>query len=251
MPKNSKVILVPDIHQNIAWFKRIIKKEGHDAHYVLMGDYFDARGEEATDDLEGFCLEFGKILSEIHYEALIGNHDALYFERERNCEKVDGEEFFGGSQYVFEICGVSSVFERTRIIKKNLPQFLKSLKPYTTVGEYLVSHAGFNKRYFDNFDKIDKILDRLYYNTVSPATAEENHIVLAIGRERGGRDIAGGILWQDLWEFRDDTPQQQIFAHNRKQGSPVKIGRSWMIDMAQTYYGAYDKETKVLTFEKV
>jgi len=249
MSKNSRIILVPDIHQNIAWFKRIIEKEGRGAHYVLMGDYFDARGEEATDDLEGFCLEFGKALSEIDYEALIGNHDALYFERERNCEKVDGEEFFGGSQYVFEICGVSSVFERTRIIKKNLPQFLKSLKPYTTVGEYLVSHAGFNKRHFDNFNKIDKILGRLYYNTISPP--EENNIVLSIGRSRGGRDVVGGILWQDLGEFKDNLPQPQIFAHNREQGKPIQIGHSWMIDMAQTYYGVYSQETKNLTFEKI
>jgi len=250
MSKNSRIILVPDIHQNIAWFKRIIEKEGHKAHYVLMGDYFDARGEEAMDDLEDFCLEFGKALSEIDYEALIGNHDALYFERMRECEnpEIANRRDFS-DRFIFNICGVEDSIARTRIIKKCLRKFLIELKTHAYVGGYLISHAGFNIEYFGSFPKIESILDKLYVN--GAIKSKENNILTAIGYCRGGYDKVGGILWQDLSEFKDDLPQPQIFAHNRKHGNPVKIGCSWMIDIAQTYYGVYNEETKALTFEKV
>ncbi len=243
----DKIILVPDIHQNIEWFKRIINKEGYyGAYYILMGDYFDERGGEAWDDLEAFCIEFQKVLANINYEALIGNHDALYFEKERNCDNPEVE--FPNEKYIFGISGVYDVIERTQTIKKNLPGFLKKLKSHTYVGNYLISHAGVNKLYYDYLNNAEKLLDKLYYNNLT--SEKENKIITGIGYSRGGHDRVGGILWQDMSEFRDIPLAPQIFAHNRKYNKPIAIGNSWMIDIAQTYYGVYNCLKKELTFEK-
>jgi hypothetical protein len=237
-----KILVVPDIHENLEFLKYIFAVEDTKTfdHIVLLGDYFDPPGEvnpceKRLQQMAGTLMGFKEIFGE-RLHMLCGNHDLPYYALRPACGGRNGEP----NSIISNWLG-NTTLARAEIINELWDDaFWQDLKGAVFLDGWLFSHAGVHPDWWTHYGETtaarylgfqrewDAALANIFNEALNP--------LFTIGQARGGDALIGSPLWQD-WdeEFEDALEVPQIVGHTRcvKQ---TQEGRSYCIDMAQTAY---------------
>lgn len=224
-----KIIIIPDIHGRTFWKKAVYKyKNNKDIHIIFLGDYLD--GYENIDHIspEDAIVNFEEIIevarSSNNITLLIGNHDLHYwpdFINQYGCRRYN--------QYKYNI---------SKMFLDNIDLFNIAYEIYINEKQYLFTHAGLVKNWFDYISSKKNIgteQNPIYFNDIynkynETYNIEENiytkenldlllilepnaeslnkllhnklgRILLQSAPEsRGGRERYGSCIWADIAE---------------------------------------------------
>jgi hypothetical protein len=232
-------IVIPDIHQNIEFPSKILKKHfDGNSSIVFLGDYFDSFNKdlslvETCDFLKGI------IKDNLPVTFLIGNHDISYYEAVSMM--IASNKPYINKKLKYSCSGYSN--NKSKKIRKNLDiQFFKDLKLYVEVDGFLLSHAGFCPYHFkpyvsmkDNLLLWEQEMNNLHEYISSPIFNRLGEI----GKNRGGEFEFGSPIWLDfLNEFKVVDGISQIVGHTGRNKSIKEMikGNNFCIDNNQTTY---------------
>jgi hypothetical protein len=199
------VFVVADAHGHHELVTGLMKQEGliddslarvTDDVVVQIGDLCNCVGRSIDDDLA--CLELAPEWFDV---LLIGNHEHPYFGGPR----FDG--FWRDPQVEHAI--------------RRLPW-----QAAFPVGEFLVTHAGLGSSWGIASDGAKGAA--WIVNNEWERNPGRHPFFAQIGRDRGGLDESGGILWADWQEPKSTAGFSQIVGHTpgvvfRVQGQPARI----------------------------
>jgi hypothetical protein len=241
-----KLLVVPDIHENLDFLKYIfaVEKMERFDHIVLLGDYFDPRGvvnpcENKLQQVAGTLMGLREIYGE-RLHMLCGNHDLPYYALRPACGINTGRP----NRIIGQWLG-NTTFERAEIINELWDEtFWQQLKGVVLLDGWLFSHAGVHPTFWSKrrrstvsrYQALQAQWDEAFANIYEEA---ENPIFSA-GLARGGVALYGGPLWLDWdFEFEDALEVPQIVGHTRCAKQTQK-GRSYCIDMGQAAYAVIE-----------
>ncbi|TAG32523.1 MAG: hypothetical protein EAZ36_02130 [Verrucomicrobia bacterium] len=237
-----RCVIIPDVHQNIAWVERILDHEKGANLIVFLGDYFDFRqGLDRRASVADTCQFLNKARLHLGSRAvfLLGNHDVQYLEARSACLT------FRTPRHLRYACGASFRHSAAKEIAKHLaPEFWSQTCLCVGVNGWLLSHAGLASAHWPVRPTLDESLAALQqicraaHQSITKPTPIPCHPLLTAGRVRGGDAFVGGLTWLD-WddEFADELPMPQVVGHTSNQLGARQKGRSWCIDGLQTCYG--------------
>jgi hypothetical protein len=241
MNDNIITCIIPDLHLQWKIADKIITSCGSDK-VVFLGDYFDN-----WDDSPGTNREMAQWLkNSLTYNNrthLIGNHDINYM--------IPSQEYkCSGYTYGKDIA-INSVLTEAE---------WKKLELYTWVGDYLCSHAGFHKFYYNFYCNTTKKTFHEWLPEICSIAMKNawklNYPdpILRAGRSRGGDAQHGGIVWCDRSEFIHIDGINQIFGHTPGKkpiwmefGSPLthKFSKNLALDVSHAQYYAIHKNNEI------
>lgn len=214
-------LIIPDIHDRISQLRAIDKQFGRKLPRIYLGDWTDSFKGSAADQ-EAIVDYLAEELSNHSRRFCWGNHDWHYHQP------------FNPSG----ICGYTSGFseDRLKLWQRILPSDWPSrFEFYHFIGEYLISHAGFNKH---------------------PSEWLEKRMPWDVGIARGGPNREGGPLWLD-WnlEFTSFTNeyrqiQKQIVGHTVVK-APEHEASSFNLDTGLRYVGLLNPRGSKLAIHQV
>jgi len=237
MVGKGRVLVVPDIHQEVEWVRRLLRQEeGQWDHVVFLGDYFDTykRPPEAAT-----AVETAEYLLELKREFagrstfLLGNHDIPYLEVSRSVSR--GLPF----RRLVHPCPGFSPSEAETVGRLLGEGFFADCRLFVQALGYLLSHAGVHPTFWraglpDITDPIES-LEALC--AIALEHVDQRRLaILGVGSARGGAQPVGGITWLD-WRFEfEDAPAlpPQIVGHTPSTQGPRWNGRSICIDGGQS-----------------
>lgn len=231
------IIVIGDIHN--AWYQaEDICNKYPDTLKIFVGDYFDSIEDNAgiAADTAMWLKNSLKSSDRIH---LLGNHDFQYLSQGKH------------------ICSGFSVEKNNAINSILSLEDWQSIKLYTNIDKWLISHAGFTHKWFEhpvigfNLDNINNIIDRAY-RSIHTQTSDILPL-WAADHWRGGRYNKGGLLWND-WRNSDFiSGYNQIFGHTHVDHIKYIIGRrkkvksiNINIDCGLTEYLLLTTDNKIL-----
>ena len=209
----KKVILIPDLHGRRFWKEAVAAAEA-DTRIIFLGDYTDPYGFEEITEPEAFdnfveVVDYAR--SHPNVELLLGNHDCGYI--------------FGRT-----ICNCRTDRERFQEIRDLFLDNVRLFNFCTDVvisgKRYIVSHAGINLYWLENFSREIFEDGRIDYDTLClrvnnclrPILMSSRQLTMLqdVSRHRGGISPYGSIVWTDIDEFEDSDvhiPIDQIVGH--------------------------------------
>lgn len=237
----DKLLVISDIHQDCDFFKAVLEREkGNYDHILFLGDMIDSYwGYPRVYTAK----ETAKFIVELQNGAYgpasfaQGNHDTPA----RECFSFNKK--FSNKKHIFNRC---SGFTNSKSIDFNKEFELENWQRFHlfyTYGDYLLSHAGLNPRFWNFYKTTEENLDTLWAETEEAlaliSVAPNKHFGAGFGR--GGTEPTGGLIWQD-WdtEFVDGVPLKQICGHS-SYGAFRNVGENWCIDTTQSGYILIDK----------
>lgn len=240
----QRCLVIPDVHQDVAWVERILAREISSAsepdRIVFLGDYFDSRRPpEFRASLAATCVYLEELRARFgdRLVFLLGNHDVQYLEARGACL---GHRTPRHLRYK---CGSSFSHSAAKRIAKALSSgFWQCTRLFVNVNGWLLSHAGLAPGHFPSratFDDSMLVLETACAAALQTITAlGAPHPLLQAGRARGGDAPVGGVTWLD-WddEFADSLPMPQLVGHTSDRAGARQKGRSWCLDGLQTCYG--------------
>lgn len=239
---NSKsCLLITDPHQNISWVKSILEKEKGNYDYIIFGgDFFDSFysypvvasvGQTADFVLEVLNGKYGPAT------VLNGNHSSPYMESRKS---VMG---YHSPKYLYTKCSGYTNNKSKDINKILSDEHWIKFEPFCVCNGYLISHAGFAKKFWNDDLNTDENLTSLYkegkkgifdllYTKNTPGRFYD------LGFARGGRDTVGGVFWLDwdceFLDYKEIGPQ--IVGHSSVFNCIRKKDKSYCLDGMQTTY---------------
>jgi hypothetical protein len=212
----SKTLVIPDIHhaRNLDAVEEAIARE-RPTTTVFLGDYFDQWDDTAKD--AGRTAEWLKSsLKRPDRVHLFGNHDLPYA--------------FPGMYY----CPGFTEEKLNAISDHIAPDDWGNLVLTHWEGNFLMSHAGLTDYYAPTDGMpLRGFLSQQEALALECLSGDRHHWIWAIGRQRGGDDPVGGLVWCDVREFRPIPGINQIFGHTPTPGGIFKWepnSRNWCID---------------------
>lgn len=234
----AKCLIIPDVHQNIAWVERILGKETGYDQVVFLGDYFDTRiSVKRRTGVAATCDYLNRLLAELNSRVvfLLGNHDIQYLEAKSACDlhkTPRNLHYKCGSAY--------SHAAAAKIAKGLMPAFWSRSRLFIEFNGWLLSHAGIAAPHWPRASSVGESLASLDKAAAYALVTMKRgpHPLLQAGKPRGGEAAMGGLTWLD-WdeEFEDELPLPQIVGHTPSVTGARKKGRSWCLDGNQTCYG--------------
>ncbi len=243
-----KILVVPDIHENLEFLKYIfaVEKVQSFDHIVLLGDYFDPPGvvnpcEQKLQQVAGTLLGYKELYGE-RLHMLCGNHDLPYYALRPACEEPAGRP----NPLIGNWLG-NTTLDRAKIINDLWDEaFWQQLECAVLLDGWLFSHAGVHPKWWPQelgstelrYQALQAKWKRAFANIYD----ELENPIFSAGRARGGEAAVGGPLWLD-WnvEFEDKLEVPQIVGHTRCAKQTQK-GRSFCIDMAQAAYAIVEND---------
>lgn len=214
--KNTKVILIPDLHGRMFW-KEAVANADADTRIIFLGDYTDPYGFEEITPKEAFenfveVLEYARNHSNV--ELLLGNHDCGYLFGEEVCScRTDKERYVEIRQLFIDNLDLFKCCTEVNVGGKN----------------YLVSHAGINRQWLEahtsdffpdgkiDFSMLCESINRYFLKT--PVDYNQVALLSEVSHHRGGVDSYSSIIWADIDEFDDNgvhLPMDQIVGHTQQ-----------------------------------
>ncbi len=180
----ARTLIIPDIHNGHITAEDIIRREDAD-RIVFLGDYFDSF-EETEDDVSGTAKWLAGSLQMPDRTHLVGNHDLNYM---TNNPKLKCSGFDGRKKFLID--------------RHAIPWGM--LKPFCYVGNYLCTHAGLSRQFFEEHSKtgLAEFLCESYEEMRHIDEPDYKFRFLEAGISRGGTAKNGGIVWCDYDEFQD------------------------------------------------
>lgn len=176
-----KTLVIGDLHGALDIATKALAQTETE-RVVFVGDYVDSFDRTVDDQIETLLVVLTACEDNPdRVTALFGNHEMSYLDPHGRCS------------------GWSSATEYHMI--HLAPRMKKAFKYHTTVGKFLVTHAGVSARLLSATDiELDEYLDMGEYSQV--------------GWARGGSNPCGGLLWCDFnTEFEPIPEVPQIFGH--------------------------------------
>ena len=234
----NRCLIIPDVHQNIAWVDRVLAQETECDLVVFLGDYFDTRTPlKMRTGVSATCAYLMKTWQELGRRSvfLLGNHDVQYLEAKPACDQHRTPRnlcYKCGSAYTHAAA--------TKVAKGLSAEFWSNARLFISVNGWLLSHAGVASALWpQQISAVDSLTALDAEATRALTTMRKGpHPLLQAGAVRGGDAAVGGITWQD-WdeEFLDTLPCPQIVGHTASDLGARQKGRSWCLDGSQTCYG--------------
>lgn len=231
---NKRILVIPDIHQNVDWAKAIMKSELHD-QIVFLGDFFDS---SATPPLVWGVRQTAKFYAEVldgvygPATVLLGNHDVPY--RESYAWNHGGKKKLN----LYNGCSGFS-HNRSREINKEMTRSLwEKTSLFHVANGWLLSHAGINAKLYEREASVLSNLDYFAYeasNSLANLTVRRSAF-MGVGSVRKGDDAFGGITWQDWDKEFEPCPIRQIVGHSGQRKTVRQKGNSFCIDGYQSTY---------------
>lgn len=227
---NDDVFIIADTHGHTNRLKALLKQEGliNDDDFriddgvetIQLGDLGHYGSETKARD-----REIWELAPQWIDTFLWGNHDRAV---------VDGRHYFNGYQTPF-------------------PETVESIRKAITEGRlrlaheahgFLLTHAGLHAAYKYNKAPQESVLATSDWLNECNDMDSQNEDFLAIrdaiSSSRGGRAVAGGILWRDASESLH-KPYRQIFGHSAKDKVRTyqtgKTGNSFCLDIGSQFNG--------------
>lgn len=203
--KHKFTVIVGDLHGRLDIAEAVYMAARGLYNIVFVGDYLDSYDRTSAEEFA--TLNYVHTLAQRFPEdvvGLLGNHELSYF--------------MGKSMRCSGWNVTTDMLVNTRKL-----DYLRHLKEYVWVNDYLVTHAGIpnyvtdGKAQHEIRETIDEYMlhDRSRYD---------------IGYARGGWADVGGPFWQDFnFEFTPTSGVPQIFGHTHGEGIRRK-GDSFCID---------------------
>lgn len=250
-----KTLLISDVHQDIAWLRDVLQKEGEADRIIFMGDWFDSHAGEdnvaPVAHVAQFIIDLMGTSQNLTF--LLGNHDVPYMETSHAIQ-LNGFS----TAYTKHICSGFTKSKAKKINKVMLPYHWDKFELFAYDQGFLISHAGIGmgvaadlcgkKSHGDIMDEdptFYEVLEALGNEEIEALRAIKTHQwhpLLNVGSGRGGRGM-GGMTWQDWDEFRGGECQinPQIMGHTTryKDVRDNECG-SYCIDGLQTSYGVIE-----------
>lgn len=253
----SKVLLVPDLHQDHRFLERIISAEPIEQFkkVVLMGDYFDGRDPGTKGPLATRAM--ARLIRQLEARLgprlilLWGNHDLGYYLYRRSLEMPDGLRWTWADHRSILGIGPESQACAREVAEEWPLGFWMKLRPFTLLEGYLISHAGLHPRFYreaaasisEGLRQVNGRWMRAVGSLVGQGILDP---ILDAGEARGGAaGSVGGPLWLD-WnrEFQCGLPVGQIVGHTALC-STRQCGRSHCIDFQQSAYAIIGEELEI------
>lgn len=235
--ETERCLIIPDIHQDIAWVERIFAQETGAEKVVFLGDYFDSRKSPLRRaGVTATCEYLSEVFRRLGDRGtfLLGNHDIQYLEAKPACDR------FRTPRHLNYKCGSAYSHSAAAKIAKGLPkEFWHRARLFVTVNGWLLSHAGLASALAPQRASWIESMAALEADASTALLTMRRgpHPLLQAGKVRGGDATVGGITWLD-WdnEFSDTLAVPQIVGHTPDEG-PRQKGRSWCLDGQQSCYG--------------
>jgi hypothetical protein len=244
--KETKVLVIPDIHQNIGGFADLVLEAERDWEIVIFnGDYFDTFRTPDGAIIYGVgatCEWIRERFEEFGDRAIwhVGNHDVAYlasYNKNYINTKSNSDYFCSGWSK-----------SKAKTFNKDIdPKWVESLKLCTQIGDdIVVSHAGFHTSHFKPFmselDNIQRLSDD-WDKTKHHFMFEAGHWIWDVGACRMGLSDVGSPVWLDWnYEFVPLDEVRQVVGHttiNSKIKREKKNGiglKNYCIDCMQMSY---------------
>ncbi len=191
-----KTVIIPDIHTKFSAAEFVIGREKPD-RTVFLGDYFDSY-YETESDTHNTAQWLYESLQNKDRTHLIGNHDLSYMAANPRL-KCSG--FSESKQFI--------------INKYKIPW--EQLRPYCYVGDYLCTHAGISRNFFEQYATtgLAEFIAESDEDVMHLDDGRYRDRFFQAGTLRGGTAGCGGIFWCDYDEFEDIAGTRQVFGHTR------------------------------------
>lgn len=230
----AQAFVVADAHGRHDLIEGLLRQEGlledHAGVTVIqIGDLCNCVASSVDADLE--CLRRAPDWFDVY---LVGNHEHPYF----------GGPAFGGYWRDPEVANLLLRYNKRGLIR-----------PAVAVDGVLISHAGLTSRWGRRFASADEAEAWL---TTEWEGNPHSAVFSAIGRERGGWDQSGGVLWAD---WREPKPRRfnQLVGHTvgpkvrwRRYGGRfsvcIDLGASKEVDGALAGAWIRDGKVEVVTY---
>ena len=241
-----KILVIPDIHENIDFLRYIIAVEDTASYdkVVLLGDYFDPPGEANPDntrlrEVAGTLFGFKEILGD-KLHLLCGNHDLPYYALRPCCGENEGRP----NNHIGNWLG-QTTRERAEIINAVWDDaFWRQLEGPLLLDGWLFSHAGVHPDWWPgdlpDTEARAAWLAEQWRESFARIYDEPEPPIFAAGQARGGLAEHGGPIWLDFdEEFEDALEVPQIVGHTRCAEQTQK-GESYCIDFMQAAYAVVE-----------
>ena len=177
-----KTLVIGDLHGRWEIAEAALATEWN---VVFMGDYLDSFDRTSLDCLNTLKVVTNAVLAEPErVQALLGNHEMSYLKAKMRCSGYNHKTASG-----------------------LWPGWNETLKHFTFVEGFLLTHAGVSKTMLED---TDTTLGEYLYN----------YEHFDIGYSRGGDFPVGGLLWCDWYgEFKPIPDVPQIVGHTEARYS--------------------------------
>ena len=217
------VLIIPDIHHKVGLVKSI-RGVHPGTPAIFLGDYFDDF-HDTVDDMRATCEWLKTALENPDDVFLLGNHCFAYLSYELGVRWGFCSGWTVAKQQVFHQYFPGDVLlRRCRWIVRSQNR--------------LISHAGLSNDLYREFSK-RKTAEEIFEwvnNAENALTAGVAHPAFLAGRDRGGPQSVGGILWCDWERFRPVPGIHQIVGHTPAEHVRYKKG-SVCLDTHLRHYG--------------
>ena len=227
-----KHLIIPDVHERYLRLLDLEPKIQEVDRVVLLGDFGD------TFDNPGRWLYktyswVKERLDDPKFTILIGNHDVHYY--------------FDNRAY---LCS-GFKWDSKKIVQEIMKDVdVHKMHIYTVVGNYTISHAGFN------INTIQYKRPEIEREAIESSLLGKYDPIFGAGRARGGDLPFGGPTWLD-WrdEFEPVNGMPQIVGHTKGLRVRTKEDEhgltSYCIDTDLHHVAWVDDETNKVTIEEV
>ncbi len=201
-----KSIIFSDIHNRVDFIDLYLESQnGKYDELVFLGDYFDHYGDSSFEASKTAYWLREALHKYPNAHFLFGNHDMPYV--------------FPSNPYL-ECPGWTGKKSATvnRILSRDDWNKLKLC--HFTQG-FLCSHAGLSYDYFAHDFKVElPYIEKICKESLEMVSAGFYSSLLGAGRDRGGPQTVGGILWVDFRSFKPLPGFNQIVGHT--EGKEVR-----------------------------
>ncbi len=204
----SKILILSDLHLRWQIAEKLLQSVEHD-QVIQMGDHFDQIGDDTNSTSKTTRLLRKQLEENPKWIQLAGNHCSSY-------------------RWPTTFCRACSGFSeaKSKVINKILtPEHWAKFKlfHYVQDGNFLISHAGFDKNFvsafiYDDINRLQTYCDQ----AIQGLEAGLYHPLFAAGRDRGGSEKIGGVLWVDFNSINPVPQFNQIVGHTRLSQPKIK-----------------------------
>jgi hypothetical protein len=213
-------LLIPDVHEQAAKLRKILKEHGKRGRPVFLGDMFDSLQLGGMTEMLD-CMEE---LLDLDALWCLGNHDAHYLYAAVSLRCTG-----------YRIGKWSSLRERPRVFSR----WKDRAKLYQEVEGWMVSHAGFHETVLSEVTEMASLPEVAEDALARADLYQGDHVLLSAGHARGGYHPVGGPMWLDWADFEPVEGMKQIVGHTT-QIVPMWKGQNLCLDTGLKHVALVD-----------
>lgn len=216
----ARILCFSDSHLRHRYIDQMLAWEEPYDQAVFLGDYLDGWGDTVEQNLDAAAWVKER-LADPRSIMLAGNHDLpmIFPHHEGIWRRHDHQH-----EILRGVRAILSDADLARLLPYHLDPTTQILFSHAGVSAKLINHlAPFLGMPFpdDTAKSIASFVDECWASAVVRYRAGRDHPLLAIGRSRGGDQLVGGIIWEDL-DLHVPIPHVvQIVGHSTRPEAPL------------------------------